>query len=824
MKIFNILFIPLFITIVLLILLSCSEREGSPGGYVVTLNLSGGIFPDGRSGGVYGGAYTPTPLKDILERDVHADPSAPAALGEKIFAVWNTVPDGSGEDYIGDTIVDRDITLYAIYGEAVRTRDDLFALRCGDENAIYALHVEDNSNAISMLIGSPWVPLCSIGVPFKGRLYGKGFAIVDLATKVSNTDAPDYGGLFAHTDGARIADIIFSNARIGGKRAAGAVAGRAVNSVITRIDVTGELTSTGYAGGVAGEITGGTVISQSFFNRTVVGVSDQIVRATGTASAAGGIVGHISDASVKDCAVYSNITSDLGLAGGIAGLSENGEITGAIHTGTVSADVSGGIVGESVNSTVKYAWTDSIITGNVTGGIAGIADNSEISSCAAFKLYINGSESGKIAGRVTQSSVEDCYSRYDALLNLRTTGDGGNNGTGEDILRMRKEKSFFEGRLGFNFFRDWKLPAYYEYPRLRWENTPAFTEVWSASDLARVRRNLDGYYVLKHDIDLMSYDEDGYPVLWQIIGTSDSPFTGKFDGNGFTISNIYSQRDWYELTAYGWLFGNMSGANIYDLKIVNGILADSAGDSVIERVNVKTESGTLHGRVVRGGAAIIAHASFDGLAASGGIATYSSGLVLYSHTSGRVDNTSAEGALIGGGLIGSASGVVYACYSSSDVNITGFTASTAGGLTGSVTGGEVIDSYSTGSVRSAIKDYISTTDNITPVAGGLSGWIVNARINGSVSFAESVGGYLENVRVLESETIAARITAASDNTTYTDVYAYGGMLLTADNQTGVMGVTVNEKIPPESFYIGLGWDFERVWRMGANGYPEHKKR
>jgi hypothetical protein len=189
-----------------------------------------------------------------------------------------------------------------------------------------------------------------------------------------------------------------------------------------------------------------------------------------------------------------------------------------------------------------------------------------------------------------------------------------------------------------------------------------------------------------------------------------------------------------------------------------------------------------------------------------------------------VDNTSAEGALTGGGLIGTASGVVYASYSESDVNITGFTAGTAGGLIGSVTGGTVIESYSVGNVRAVIKDFISTTDNITPRGGGLFGRTLNARINADVAFAESTGAYLDNVRVRESETIAARITAVSDNTTYTDVYSYGGMLLTADNQTGVMGLAVTEKTPLESFYTGLGWDFERIWTMGANGYPEHKKR
>jgi hypothetical protein len=211
---------------------------------------------------------------------------------------------------------------------------------------------------------------------------------------------------------------------------------------------------------------------------------------------------------------------------------------------------------------------------------------------------------------------------------------------------------------------------------------------------------------------------------------------------------------------------------------------------------------------------------------------------MYSHSSGQVDNISSNsalngGALVGGGLVGTlTNGVVYASYSASEVDITGFSASTAGGLIGSVTGGTVTESYSTGSVRSTVKDYISASETVTPTAGGLFGRTagtgsstpVNADIRRSVSFAESVGAYVDNVRVAGFDTIAANISGSSGNTTYTDVYSYGGMALTADNQTGETGIPVSDKTPPESFYINLGWDFERIWSIGANGYPEHKKR
>ena len=65
----------------------------------------------------YGGAYTPTPLKEILEPMVEY----PVIQGDKIFAVWNTEPDGSGDDYIMDTVVNRNVTFTPYTGKSSAT-------------------------------------------------------------------------------------------------------------------------------------------------------------------------------------------------------------------------------------------------------------------------------------------------------------------------------------------------------------------------------------------------------------------------------------------------------------------------------------------------------------------------------------------------------------------------------------------------------------------------------------------------------------------------------------------------------------------------------
>lgn len=72
-------------------------------------------------------------------------------------------------------------------------------------------------------------------------------------------------------------------------------------------------------------------------------------------------------------------------------------------------------------------------------------------------------------------------------------------------------------------------------------------EIATAEQLAAINDNLSGHYVLTADIDFSEYEN------WQPIGAfqplSDAPedaeiphpdfaFTGRFDGNGHTISNL----------------------------------------------------------------------------------------------------------------------------------------------------------------------------------------------------------------------------------------------------------------------------------------------
>ncbi|MBE8182150.1 MAG: hypothetical protein HAW61_01345 [Candidatus Portiera sp.] len=113
-----------------------------------------------------------------------------------------------------------------------------------------------------------------------------------------------------------------------------------------------------------------------------------------------------------------------------------------------------------------------------------------------------------------------------------------------------------------------------------------FLELWHPAHLLSLTDSynntslsLSGSYELIADINLAEYSN------WQPIGNLTHPFTGKFDGRGFSITNISSIE--YD---YAGLFGVTNGASLSNLKIkkvdVLGELQAGALAGFIESTNI----------------------------------------------------------------------------------------------------------------------------------------------------------------------------------------------------------------------------------------------
>ncbi len=132
--------------------------------------------------------------------------------------------------------------------------------------------------------------------------------------------------------------------------------------------------------------------------------------------------------------------------------------------------------------------------------------------------------------------------------------------------------------------------------------------ITTAEQLAGLAKLVDGGNTfagktvkLGRDLDLYLMGENGEPVSFDPIGDK-SAFAGTFDGQGYTISNLY-QSGWafgYEWGSYGslGLFGELESATVKNLTIsgaeslveggdVGGITGSATGDCVFENITLK---------------------------------------------------------------------------------------------------------------------------------------------------------------------------------------------------------------------------------------------
>jgi hypothetical protein len=241
---------------------------------------------------------------------------------------------------------------------------------------------------------------------------------------------------------------------------------------------------------------------------------------------------------------------------------------------------------------------------------------------------------------------------------------------------------------------------------------------------------LDGHYKLGADVDLSSV------TSWTPIGTDSKPFTGTFDGNGYTIAGVTISSG----NGYLGLFGYASGAAFTDVVLMGVSITRGSSDigalaayCIDCTVTGCSSSGTMSGWKFLGG--LIGHYVANSAAAAitdcssscevTGTGNYIGGLIGYTN-GGSSANTmtvigcSASGSVEGtydiGGLIGEVYGytTVTGCHATGTVNSTDHSSSLygTGGLIGVLDGGEKNDPscvvkgcYATGAVTGEV-DFI----------------------------------------------------------------------------------------------------------------------
>ena len=459
-------------------------------------------------------------------------------------------------------------------------------------------------------------------LPFSGVFDGQGYSITGL--KISGNE--DARGLFGYTYSGAIRNVVIRNPEIEGKDQVGALVGYQAYS------------------------------NQGIKNCAVIGGKIQ------GRSHVGGLVGYMEESPIQNC--YSTCE-------------------------VVAMDFyAGGIVGDHrVVASIRNCYATGNISGTYSGGIVGVAQ--DVERCVALGQTVT----GKSSNRVTDSvRISDVYAWGDMKVNGNTVTYGAaNNENGADLVCNggALSKQFSEifanddawtyTENGLPILKVVKGEQSSELPS--WMLSDASTiYITTAQQLKQLADEVNAgdsksgkTVLLMNDIDLSVYPN------WSPIGTlnlnwSDvsRPFSGVFDGQNHTISNLTCTS---ATNGYAGLFGNFDGT------VQNLILRDAQITS--ESNAGAVVSNNYGGRVLN--CAMIG-GSVKGKSIAGGVVSYNRGTVENCYATGDVTSLSGSWICYVGGVVGYnyMNGTVQSCYAAGRVESEKHAGGAVGGNYGTV--------------------------------------------------------------------------------------------------------------------------------------------
>ncbi len=469
------------------------------------------------------------------------------------------------------------------------------------------------------LAGKEWKPIgYDDGHAFKGTFDGQGHSIYNL--KISQKTS-DYAGLFGFATGS-ISNLCLKNVdiKVDGARSVGALAGNLTGNVYSNISVSGEIVANGatYVGGVIGE-------SSTSALRNISNImSDVVISATcsGTGSAVGGVFGRyaVGNGVIENVAFKGSITKTtatyaagiLGQLDAFSNLRNSYNVGSVSNSGVNTAGLVGYVNGTSSGNNKlsnlynagELTWQNGNVAGVYTSGLFGLfaggktfnvvncvnLDRRQILSGDSqnFPLYRNANNATinatgtKFAVDQFATNLKDAQNSVRGLADMaRNKGGYSNTEIFPDMSAIWDFENVWEISSGINGGLPYLLSTQnlglanndqQEVSSLKGEGTfenPFLIE--TAADLGFLSSHYVGgnnngaeewrgkYYSLQNDIDLTGKN-------WQPIGYStDSAFTGVFDGNGHAIVGMTCSLQFKY--SYHGLFGVTDGAVIKNLEI-----------------------------------------------------------------------------------------------------------------------------------------------------------------------------------------------------------------------------------------------------------------
>ncbi|MHC4186561.1 MAG: GLUG motif-containing protein [Planctomycetota bacterium] len=612
-----------------------------------------------------------------------------------------------------------------------------------------------------------------------------------------------------------------------------------------------------YIGGLAGECSSDSFIQDSQSNVNIF---------VNSASYAGGLAGYIHDVNVINSYSTGNILADR-TVGGLVGRNLGSIIDcyaeGDVEVGTQSggglvgfnganisfcfatgqvigsgAEQIGGLVGKNGNGgQISNSYATGYVKGvSKVGGLVG-TNRQKIIKCYSTGSMSYVSSGGGLLGVLEAGSVTNCF--WDTETSGMLTSAAG---TGKTTDEMQLESTF--NSAGWDFITPiWQIcPAPIDYPHLAWETISCTSYsgglgipsdpflIATPDDIYNLRHNPghgDIHFRVIRDISLAGYHD------LSTIGDN-MPFTGVFDGNDHTISDLIHYRP---AEAYIGLFGYLSGtdSSVTNLNL-NGITI--TGLASVGALIGKLKDGSVTNCSVQN-SAVIGNSYTGGLIGfldEGSVNNcyFVEGIVYGQDPSpsnigglvGHCDNGSVTNCWVesivdgasdidyGGGFIGQSFGSTIAgCFAIADVNAGEY----VGGLLGYSSAG-ITNSYAIGTVRGEENVGGLVGSNSTGRGGPPKGSITNCYAAVDITGATNIGGLI----------------GADNSGTYTgcfwdadlnpDVNGIGDIVDPAQ----VIGRTTSQ-MRTRSTFTGYDWDFvnetangtEDIWTIKEGvKYPE----
>lgn len=517
--------------------------------------------------------------------------------------VWITVPVSARAE--GETVDTWDGTAVA-FTKGRGTKEEPWLIENAEQLAYLAQQVNNGTDykrehfrlvSDLDLRGNEWTPIGTEGNLFWGGFDGDGHTITGMTITGKENS---YVGLFGEcrnftAASSYIKSVTVKGANISGKSFVGAIAGAGAN-ISDCYSIENTIYASRCVGGVCGSLIG--KISGCYNSSSVSGIST-----------AGGIMGSAS----------------------YEGNDGNGVVEYCYNIGTVTVSQQdssvGGITGASAN---RYDISNCLNCGKITGngknvgGIAGSTDSNYmnfIGNCY-YNSDLNNAGVGEGASDkvIPLTTSQLCGALPDGLdstiwkegsvdtSTAKATDTGSRFGTATGTyINLTKVAKIGETKTA-------SVPVY-NYVTTNGDDWDTYTLITTAEEFVAIGRDdtkWSGNYVLENDIDVSG-------VKLTSIGNPGTAYTGKFSGDGHTISHINLQ----EGNGYGSLFGYVKDSKVMLLAVngeidlgnndAGGICGVLDGGEIYGSSFIGTVKGaTVGGICAHGGSGKISQCFFEG--------------------------------------------------------------------------------------------------------------------------------------------------------------------------------------------------------------------